>query len=154
MFRRGAFRAFCGRKSSEGKFIHRIKDAFSTCPTRSMAILSGNWGRNPNLKHSPPTPGIGLRRRIHAHIQTITTPEHHTSDTCFDCEHRDRHMEQHKYDAHGNHLREVLRLLRCTNATCSRWWNRDVMGALNIGKQSVHLLRHGTTHPCFNHHTD
>ncbi len=41
---------------------------------KRIHILYGDWGRNPNLKNSPPTPGIGLRRRIHQKLKTITVP--------------------------------------------------------------------------------
>jgi hypothetical protein len=70
------------------------------------------------------------------------------SSVCFDCGQRSL-KEQERRDSEGRLLREVHQLLRCTNAQCCRWWTRDVLGALNIGKQGLHFLRHGCMHPCF-----
>lgn len=147
IFRRHKFRAWSGRKSSEDKFINALLKRFNT-DSRRLVIMYGDWGRNPNIRHSPPTPGIGLRRRIHKRVPTISTPERNTSSVCFDCGQRSL-REQERRDSEGRLLREVHQLLRCTNAQCCRWWTRDVLGALNIGKQGLHFLRHGCMHPCF-----
>jgi len=45
---------------------------------------------------------------------------------------------------------DVHHLLQCTNQQCScRWWNRDVLGALNILKTGEHALRTGSWDPAF-----
>ena len=152
IFRRQAFRVFCGRKSADDKFVNRILKAFKTSEDVRLAILYGDWGRNPNLKHSPPTPGISLRRRIDKTIPSYTTPERLTSSVCFDCEHRG--LSEWKKEIRGANgetktTRDVHQLLRCQNACCSRWWSRDVLGALNIGKQGMHCIQHGCCAPCF-----
>ena len=68
--------------------------------TRSeVVLLHGDWGRNPNLRGSAPTPGIGLRRKIHKRFQSITTPEHFTSQTCPCC--RERSLKKREPD-HGS----------------------------------------------------
>ena len=151
IFRRQAFRVFCGRKSADDKFIDRILKAFKWSEDVRLAMLYGNWGRNPNLKHSPPTPGISLRRRVDKIIPSYTTPENYTSSVCFDC----GHLGLSEWckpisDANGEETsRDVHQLLRCQNACCSRWWSRDVLGALNIGKQGLHCIQHGCCAPCF-----
>jgi transposase len=41
-------------------------------------------------------------------------------------------------------------LLRCQNEICSsKWWARDVMAAMNILSNGLHVLRHGTGHRAF-----
>lgn len=150
-FRRQAFRVFCGRKSADDKFINRIEKTFKTTDDTKLVILYGNWGRNPNLKHSPPTPGIGLRRRVHRRVPTYTTYEGGTSSVCFDCQHYGlNEWSKRVVDREGEEQeRNIHQLLRCQNVECSRWWSRDVLGALNIGKQGLHILRHGCCAPCF-----
>jgi hypothetical protein len=53
-----------------------------------LLIGWGDWGRNPNLKGSAPTPGIGLQRRAAQRFVTITIPEAYTSKTCPCCQTR------------------------------------------------------------------
>lgn len=113
---------------------------------KDFIIFCGDWGRNPNLKHSAPTPGIGLRRHLAQLFHTITTPEHWTSKTCPCC--RTRTME--KPDPFEGFIgpkrkhsqSEKHHLLRCTNVdTCpSRWWHRDSVGAFNILYNGVERL--------------
>ena len=154
IFRRQAFRVFCGRKSSDDTFIDRLIKTFKTEECKRVAIAYGNWGLNPNLKHSPPTPGIGFRRHVHRRFPTYTVCEKSTSSVCFDCEHRGlNEWTKPVKGANGEELpRDVHQLLRCQNAKCSRWWSRDVLGALNIGKQCLHILQHGCHAPCFSLH--
>jgi hypothetical protein len=128
-------------KSSEDKFINALLKRLNT-DSRRLVITYGDWGRNPNIRHSPPTPGVGLRRRIHKRVPTIN------HSVCYDCGQRSL-REQERRGSEGRLLREVHQLLRCTNAQCCRWCTRDVRGALNIGKQGLHFLRHGCMHPCF-----
>jgi hypothetical protein len=78
IFRRHKFQAWSGRKLSDDKFINALLKRFNT-DSRRVVITYGDWGRNPNIRHSPPTPGIGLRRRIHKRVPTISTPERNTS---------------------------------------------------------------------------
>ena len=154
IFRRQAFRVFCGRKSSEDMFINRLVKKFKTEEFKRVAIAYGNWGLNPNLKHNPPTPGIGFRRHVHRRFATFTVCEQSTSSVCFDCEQRGlNEWTKTVHGANGEELpRNVHQLLRCQNAKCSRWWSRDVLGALNIGKQCMHILQHGCHAPCFSLH--
>lgn len=104
-------------------------------------ILYGDWGRNPNLKRSAPTPGIGFRRKVHRRFRTTTVGEAYTSKTCPCC--RTQTMENERIEEtflskfYGPKLKVVSEkhhLLRCTNVdSClSRWWHRDACGSYNI----------------------
>jgi hypothetical protein len=96
----------------------------------NLMIMYGDWGRNPNLKNSPPTPGVGLRRVIHKKIPTVTMPEAYTSKGCPCCKTRTmenptlERCEYRKDKSYKNPFsKEKHQLLRCTNVECkSRWW--------------------------------
>jgi transposase len=133
--------------------VARIIAAFGA----NAVLFWGAWGRSPNLRHQPPSPGIGLRRQVHRKLRTITTVEHYTSSVCARCEGRNLTKPltrtRVRKDAETGELREktseIHHLLRCQNADCGCWWNRDVLGARNILKQGLHCLRHARTAPCF-----
>ena len=97
-------------------------------PTK-IAIGWGDWGLNPNLNHSAPTPGIGLRRRDAKHFWlTFTVPERNTSKTCPCC--RTVGLMNPKV---GKQSIEKHHLLRCPNEACQcRWWDRNIAGYFNI----------------------
>ena len=85
-YRRMKFRAHrhdahVGRHASEDKFVSRIKNTFGPV----AAILYGNWGQNPNLRHQPPTPGVGLRRRMCSYFTILLVHEAYTSSVCPRC---------------------------------------------------------------------
>ncbi len=127
------------RRRSEQAFVQRIKEKFGI-EGRQLAILYGNWGRRPNLKNQAPSPGVGLRRLIHRYITTITVAEWYTSSRCANC---------------FGDVVEACRsrgLRKCQTAVVdcpTQYWDRDVMGALNIRHAGMHLLTHGVEHPHF-----
>ena len=117
-----------------------------------IVMFYGDWGKNPNaLKGSAPTPGIGLRRRVHqSGIETVTTSEYLTSQTCPCC--RERSMKNATItNAVRNPEKEFKQapcttkhhLLRCTNEKCCRrvWWHRDNVGSFNILYKGIELAR-------------
>ena len=115
-------------------------------PTEKFIIGWGNWGRNPNLKHSAPTPGIGFRRRAANHFMTVTVPEHDTSKTCPYC--RTKTLENPNVAKVGEEPITRHHLLRCTNVKCkSRWWNRNNAGSFNILYRMYETIRPDQT-PC------
>ena len=132
LFRQHKFLVYSKTKSADVKAIQKIKTFYDTrYPDQKKLMMYGNWGRCPNIKNSAPTPGIGLRRKVHKVFETITTPEHFTSQTCPCCqtrtlEHPNVQNLQKNKTYHKHHL------LRCTNVDCKRFWNRDIAGALNI----------------------
>lgn len=144
IFRRHKFRAFAGRKSSEAKFVDRVVEAFQE-DGKELGLLYGNWGKNPNMKHQPPSPGIGLRRTVESRIRTYTVDERRTSSVCRDCDHPEiEHPKSRTWAVDGvPRSKSIHHLLRCTNDKCRRWWNRDTLGGLNIGRQGVNYLQHG-----------
>jgi hypothetical protein len=116
-----------------------IKENIQKQEFENVLMFYGNWGRNPNLKNSAPTPGIGLRRKIHKKIPTMTVDEHYTSKTCPCCQ--ERTLENPKLLGPTRNVSEKHHLLRCENVNCqSRWWNRNVVGSYNILLKGLNLL--------------
>ena len=151
--RRRQYRALLGKRSSEDRLIANIKEIFGT---KDAIILWGNWGRNPNLKHQPPTPGVGLRRVVDKTFKTFTVDEYRTSSLCFACEEPVHHPKTRRVWKRGRSGFavqvdvEIHHLLRCENANCNnKWWHRDNLGSLNIKKNGDHALRNGDCYPCF-----
>ena len=141
VFRQHRYDAHVGRRSSEDRFFSRVKRTFGTI----AVVLYGDWGRAPNIPHQPPSPGVGLRRRFCSHFEVNLVHEPYTSSVCPRCLTRGM-MKPRKDQAD----RDVHHLLKCPNGLCScRWWNRDILGALNILKTGEHALRTGQWHPAF-----
>jgi hypothetical protein len=135
------FLAWTRRRASVEGFATRILEEFGitnlATGQRSVTILYGDWGRRPNLKHQAPSPGIGLRRILHATpgIVTITIREAYTSSFCPRC------------GGDVGNDRGVHGLLRCNG--CGVRWSRDVLGAKNILAKGMHLWNTLTAHPIF-----
>jgi hypothetical protein len=129
MFRADRLLAWSRRVESERRLANKIRESFGT-DGKTPVLLKGSWGRRPNLRNQAPTPGIGLARRlVEEHgIQIYEVCEKWSSSVCPGCD--------GDVCEHGTH-----RILRCTGA-CHRFWDRDVLGAKNIMRNGLHLLRH------------
>ena len=156
-FRNDKFTKYCLKMRSEDKMLEdlnkfvkerskvsnlqhidqAVKDNIAT-DTNKVVILYGNWGKNPNMKNNAPTPGIGLRRRIHNRIPTFTVNEAYTSKTCPCC----KNISLKKAVLQNCNVSKKHHLLRCQNGMCScRWWNRNVAGSYNILYKGLNELR-------------
>ena len=165
-FRAFKYTTFLGYRSSEDKFKDRIRKTFDPDGDGSKIVIGyGNWGRNPNaLKNGAPTPGIGLRRRIHSTFQTYTINERGTSSMCptkigdqycsGNLEYPYRKMKTIQDPCTGQEIsksKNVHCVLRCKNEKCkSRWWNRDLLGVANQMRQGRYNLSNGCFDEAFN----
>lgn len=147
VFRAMRFTSWTKRRASVERFAQAITAKFGSIPQdgRQVVILYGDWGRHPNLKHQKPSPGIGLRRVLHAWsgLTTITVRETYTSSY-------DPNTGRPVEEARGVHA--LLRECHQDPSTDHRrgvYWSRDVLGALNILRKGCHLLRTGVAHPLF-----
>jgi hypothetical protein len=149
VFRAHRYAAHCGRRSSEDKFVSRIRNEFGA----DAVIMWGDWGRSPNLKHQPPSPGIGLRRRVAASFLVLLVHEPYTSSVCPTCECTELlHPRRHRTKTVPLSRRgdPIHHLLKCSNPRCSGpWWQRDNLGRCNIHKTGLHALKTGSWHPMF-----
>ena len=158
VFRRMEYRSFIGRRSSEDKLISNIRKKFEDKDEKKkeIVIFWGNWGRNPNLKNQPPSPGIGLRRKVERYYKTYTVDERGTSSRCNECLStvsnelvRNVRREDKLTGEMINMSEHVHHVLRCQNENCRIWWDRDVLGMNNIKKQALHSLTFGTLSETF-----
>jgi hypothetical protein len=124
---------------SEKRFFDQLKATYARTPDTTIVPIVGNWGARPNLRNQAPSPGVGFHRRLKAAFpHTRKVGEWFTSSFCYHCEEPVEHWHN-KWS-----------LVKCSYAQCPhRWWQRDVLGALNIWKQACHLLRHAAYHPRF-----
>jgi hypothetical protein len=136
VFRAMRFLAWSKRCASVEKFASRILEKYGG-DAQSVVIFYGDWGRQPNLKHQAPTPGIGLRRLLHKipGITTITIRESFTSSYCPRC------------GGEVTYARECHGILQCSQ--CSTVWSRDILGAKNILAKGLHIMETHTPHPLF-----
>lgn len=167
-FRSVKFTAYCLLKSSEDRMIYRLKKWVESLDTEpkyewmiqkaetsqdptltniienikktkaEFVLLYGNWGRNPNLKHSSPTPGIGLKRKLSKYFKILEIHEYLTSQTCPCCR-GVRCMEHPSLDEESRKRKGPRhQLLRCKNVDCScRWWSRDDLGSYNMLSKGI-----------------
>ena len=159
-FRNDRFTKYTLKESSEDKLLNNLENFINNKRNKThknyspeviksnvtkddfdaVIMFYGDWGKSPNLKNSAPTPGIGLRRKIHKRlIPTVTVNEHYTSKTCPCC--RERTLKNPKLIGPERIVSEKHHLLRCENVHCgSRWWNRNVVGSYNILFKGLQLL--------------
>jgi len=124
---------------SEDRLLQKVANTFKD-PNKPLGVTIawGNWGRNPQMRNCFPTPGVGLRCRIakkgkNLGIWVGLEKEQYSSCTCHTCHARTDYWKHRTYIKDAKvHTRAVHGLLRCQNETCSRLWNRNVNGALNI----------------------
>jgi hypothetical protein len=148
--RRRRYRARLGRQSSEDKLKNMIQEKFGI-PEKKIVIFWGNWGRNPNMKHQSPSPGIGLRRRLHKQFQTFTLDERNTSSRCPNCASDVYHpMKRTVTKNEKSRESNIHHLLCCKNNNCeSKWWNRDILAVCNFTKQVDSYLTSKKPHKDF-----
>lgn len=166
-FRRTKYTTRLRQQSVEDKFLHKLTKTFDPQGQGSNIVLAyGNWGRNPNLKNSAPTPGIGLRRKIHSRVQTYTICEKGTSSVCPSILENGRcnsslchpivvEKEQEDPDTGVKSIEKVHvhHILRCQNEVCKRRWDRDILAVANQIHQAKHILQFGVNSPDFENTT-
>jgi hypothetical protein len=156
-FRTSKYTVYLRTKASRDRMVDRIRNIFGGRGPdehrRAIVVFWGDWGMRPNaLRNGPSSPGIGLRRFVHArlkrdrfqgteyHGMTITTGERKTSSVCNAC----GGGVHHGVDSSG---KETHRLLQCVNPACGVLWARDALGSCNIRMEGNHRLHTGRRHP-------
>ena len=129
-------------QQSEARLVNRLKTMHVPGDQRTMILAYGAWGLTagrPNMacnKGNPPAIGTGLMKKLALHFVVAPTPEHYTSKTCAAC-----------MGVCGPHPtlktktdKDIRGLRVCQNEGCGHFWNRDKLGARNIGTQFQRLL--------------
>jgi hypothetical protein len=144
------FKAYLNQQQSEDQLVKNIRKTFEE-DGKQLLLMYGDWSMKvkKQLKNHQPTPGIGIRRKIHSGIHSYSINEYGTSINCFECEKRlknhtvTRIITTKKGDQKESIKKpvELHSLLRCGNVNCeSRFWNRDINGSLNILKMASNIL--------------
>jgi hypothetical protein len=154
-FRKMRWHAYINMSRSESVMINRFKEKFG--PPQDVVIAMGDWEQKHQARFKQPTKGVGMRKlfKKHGYADLFLVNEFRTSKKCHACGDGDGDCEKFMHaprpkpcgDRHtcGCTSRNVKRarfcakkhepalvhgLVRCT--TCTRIWNRDVNGSLNI----------------------
>ena len=154
-FRKMRWHAYINMSRSESVMINRFKEKFG--PPQDVVIAIGDWEQKHQARFKQPTKGVGMRKlfKKHGYADLFLVNEFRTSKKCYACGDGDGDCEKFLYaprpkpcgDRHTcgctstNTKRARLcakkhepalvhGLVRCT--TCTRIWNRDVNGSLNI----------------------
>jgi len=129
-------------QQSEARLVERLRGMHKSGDGRHLVLAYGAWGLvagRPGMvcnKGTPPAVGTGLMKRLALHFVVAPTPEHYTSKTCAACQglcgpHPTLKTKTNK---------EIRGLRVCQNEGCGLLWNRDKLGARNIGTQFRRLF--------------
>jgi hypothetical protein len=130
-------------QQSEARLFKRLRGMHAPGDGRQMVLAYGSWGLlagRPGIacnKGTPPAVGAGLMKRLALHFVVAPTPEQYTSKTCAGC---GGLCGPHPV-LRTRHNKDTIRGLRvCQNEGCGLLFNRDKLGARNIGTQFHRLL--------------
>lgn len=129
-------------QQSEARLVKRLKGMHKAGDGRQLVLAYGAWGLvagRPNMacnKGNPPAIGVGLMKKLALHFPVAPTPEHFTSKTCAVC----RGLCGPHPTLKTKTNKEIRGLRVCQNEDCGHFWNRDKLGARNIGTQFQLLL--------------
>tara|TARA_B110001452_G_scaffold154054_1_gene128199 strand:- start:202 stop:2163 length:1962 start_codon:yes stop_codon:yes gene_type:complete len=129
-------------QQSEARLVKQLQTMHTAGDGRQLVLAYGAWGLaagRPNMacnKGNPPAIGVGLMKKLALHFVVAPTPEHYTSKTCAACmgtcgPHPTLKTKTNK---------EIRGLRVCQNEGCGHFWNRDKLGARNIGTQFQRLF--------------
>ena len=133
------FSAYSHKNESEDKLLKTIVSTFRRSDKDGITIAWGNWSQPQQMKNCVSTPNIGLRRRLSRKGKELGLKigreyEAFSSCTCHDCHGKTGYCKKRRYIGKDGirQTRFIHGLLRCQNEACSRRWNRNVLGSLNI----------------------
>ena len=129
-------------QQSEARLFERLEGMHKPGDGRRMVLAYGSWGLvagRPGVacnKGTPPAVGAGLMKRLALRFVVAPTPEHYTSKICAVCTglcgpHPTLKTKTNK---------DIRGLRVCNHEGCGLLWNRDKLGARNIGTQFRRLV--------------
>ena len=127
--RKMKWRHFVYTQRSEDRFLGRMRDLYG----EDALVAYGDWNRTTQMRHFVPTKGVGMRRLISRHFDTVLINEFRTSKLCCNCE---KELSYVKIEQEGS-KKKLFRCLVCEE--CERYESkkrvfltRDLNAALNI----------------------
>jgi hypothetical protein len=139
LFRKQRLYAFFNGRRSEERMVDNFAAKFGT--PDEVVVGYGDWKEHHALKFMEPTKGKGLREALRRRgYRVLLVDEYRTSVQCSKCQAEGARCEKFLPRKHPDTrkpeserpIRLVHGLLRCQS--CSRLWNRDVNGAINMAR--------------------
>jgi len=142
LHRKMKWRQFVYTQRSEDKFLVRMRKLFGD----DALVAYGNWSRTTQMRHFVPTKGVGMRRLISRHFETVLIDEFRTSKLCCNCSKELSHVKIEQ----GESKKKLFRCLVCEE--CERpegknkrvFLTRDLNSALNIRRLACDWIRDQT----------
>ena len=142
LHRKMKWRQFVYTQRSEDKFLVRMRQLFGD----DALVAYGNWSRTTQMRHFVPTKGVGMRRLISRHFETVLIDEFRTSKLCCNCSKELSHVKIEQ----GESKKKLFRCLVCEE--CERpegknkrvFLTRDLNSALNIRRLACDWIRDQT----------
>ena len=96
-------------------------------------VAYGDWSRTTQMRHFVPTKGVGMRRLISRHFETVSINEFRTSKLCCNCAKELSHVKIEQEES----KKKLFRCLVCEECERSEskkrvFVTRDLNSALNI----------------------
>ena len=137
VYRRMKFDRYIHTQKSESNLMNEITKRFGN----NVCLAYGNYSNNYHMKGCLPTIGIGLRNKLNKKFKMIIVDEYKTSKLCHCCKSENGYVLKRAHpnpNKKGNRI--VHGLLRCKNVNCSKYWDRDMNGCLNIREILLSLI--------------
>ena len=143
LHRKMKWRQFVYTQRSEDKFLGRMRQLFGD----DALVAYGNWSRTTQMRHFVPTKGVGMRRLISRHFETVLIDEFRTSKLCCNCSKELSHVKIEQ----GESKKKLFRCLVCEECERSEskkrvFLTRDLNSALNIRRLACDWI-HDQTRP-------
>jgi len=150
-FRIQRWKTYIRTQISEQKLINRIINTFDRENNGENIVLAyGDWSTKQHMKHYRPTQGVGLKRTLAKEFKTYNVNEYNTSCKCSHCgSYLEKFMKRpNPRPNKGDEIIQVNGLLRCSNALCGKYFDRDMNGGLNHRSIALHAI-HGFDRPAY-----
>ena len=142
LHRKMKWRQFVYTQRSEDKFLVRMRQLYGD----DALVAYGNWSRTAQMRHFVPTKGVGMRRLISRHFETVLIDEFRTSKLCFKCSKELSHVKIEQ----GESKKKLFRCLvseeceHCKSEKKRIFSTRDMNSALNIRRLACDWIRDQT----------
>ena len=127
--RKMKWRKFVYTQRSEDRFLGRMRHLYGD----DALVAYGDWSRTTQMRHFVPTKGVGMRRLISRHFETVSINEFRTSKLCCNCAKELSHVKIEQEES----KKKLFRCLVCEECERSEskkrvFVTRDLNSALNI----------------------
>ena len=144
--RKMKWRHFVYTQRSEDTFIGRMRHLYGD----DALVAYGNWSRTTQMRHFVPTKGVGMRRLISRHFETVSINEFRTSKLCCNCAKELSHVT---IEQEGS-KKKLFRCLVCEECESSEskkrvFLTRDLNSAVNIRRLACDWISNQTRTPGF-----